>query len=266
MAVLNLKIQNANGEILAEGTGEGRVDLLYRGTYAEGDRIVLTTADENTHIVWQVDEVLGAAMCYLKPNTFSYAIPFGDKKRVYSPKAFSGERHYIYARLAEQEEIYTYRNLAVNVADQHRIEGCYPHADANVETRGESVFEAKNAIDGVFANHNHGAWPYASWGINRDPNAKMKLEFGRPVQIDRLKICLRADFPHDSYWTEGTVTFSDGSIEVLKFQKTDKPQVFDIAPRTIEWLTFDKLIKADDESPFPALTQMEVYGKDIKDN
>jgi len=52
----------------------------------------------------------------------------------------------------------------------------------------------------------------------------------------------------------------------LKFQKTDKLQVFDIAPRTIEWLTFDKLIKAEDESPFPALTQIEVYGKDIKVN
>lgn len=266
MAILNLKIQNANGETLAEETGERRVDLLYRGAYEEGDRIVLTTSEQNVHIVWQVDEVLGAAMCYLKPETFSYAIPFGDKKRVYSPKAFSGERHYIYARLAEPEEIYAYRNLALNVADQHRIEGCYPHADANVETRGESVFEAKNAIDGVYANHNHGNWPYASWGINRDPNACMRLEFGRPVQIDRLKICLRADFPHDSYWTEGTITFSDGSVEVLNFQKTDAPQVFPITPRVIEWLTFDKLIKADDESPFPALTQIEVFGKDIQNN
>ena len=28
----------------------------------------------------------------------------------------------------------------------------------------------------------------------------------------------------------------------------------------ITWLKFGKLIKADDPSPFPALTQIEVYG------
>lgn len=263
MATVHLQIINANGEVLAQQSGENRADLLYRGVYAEGDRIVVTVPEENSHIIWQVDETLGAAMCYLKPKTFSYAIPFGDKMRVYSPKAFSGDRHYIYARLADVEEIRTYRNLAVNVADQHRVEGCYPHADANVETRGESVFEAKNAIDGVYANRGHGNWPYASWGINRDPQARMQLEFGRPVRINRIRICLRADFPHDSYWTSGTVNFSDGSVEVLNFSKTDKCQTFDIVPRTVEWLTFDELIKADDESPFPALTQIAVYGADI---
>ena len=91
----------------------------------------------------------------------------------------------------------------------------------------------------------------------------MKVEFGRKVWIDCVKICLRADFPHDSYWTEGTVTFSDGSSEVLKFVKTGRVQTFKIAPREVEWVTFGTLIKADDESPFPALTQIEVYGKDL---
>jgi len=31
-----------------------------------------------------------------------------------------------------------------------------------------------------------------------------------------------------------------------------------------EWLTLGQLIKNEDESPFPALTQIEVYGKDEK--
>ena len=44
------------------------------------------------------------------------------------------------------------------------------------------------------------------------------------------------------------------------FWKTDRCQYFAIAPRTVQWLTFDNLIKAEDESPFPALTQIEVYG------
>lgn len=261
MVTLNLKIQNAAGEILAESTGEGHVELRYIGTYAEGDQIVLTASEHPVHLFWQVDDALGSSLCYLTKD-MTYPIPFGEKKRVYSPNAFAGERHFLFAEVAEDFQIHTYRNLAVNVADQHRVEGCYPHADANVETRGESVFEAKNAIDGVCGNHGHGNWPFASWGINRDPNACMKLDFGRSVEIDRLGIRLRADFPHDSYWTQGTVTFSDGSVEVLQFRKTDRCQYFAIAPRTVQWLTFDKLIKAEDESPFPALTQIEVYGKD----
>ena len=61
---------------------------------------------------------------------------------------------------------------------------------------------------------------------------------------------------------KGDAAFSDGSKEVLHFEKTDRGQVFDIAPRPVCWLTFDKLIKADDPSPFPALTQIAVFGKD----
>ena len=152
----------------------------------------------------------------------------------------------------------------MNVNDQHDVKGCYPHASANVETRGESVFAARNAIDGLRENHGHGKWPYTSWGINRDPNAEMRVEFGRTVEVDCLLIFLRADFPHDSYWKEGKVCFSDGSSEVLNFQKTDKGQAFRIKPRRIEWLTLGQLIKNEDESPFPALTQIEVYGKDEK--
>ena len=224
--------------------------------------ILLSASRHDLHVFWQVDDALGASMCYLTEDAV-YQIPFGEKKTVYSPKSFSGNVHYLFTRVAEPEEVRRYRNLALNPADQHEAAGCYPHASANVETRGESVFAARNAIDGIFANHDHGRWPYQSWGINRDPNAEMKVEFGRKVRVDCVRVCLRADFPHDSYWTEGTVSFSDGSREVLRFEKTDKPQTFRIQPRTIEWLTFGRLIKVPDESPFPALTQLEVYGNDL---
>lgn len=262
MVKLDLTIVDKDGNVLARKGGEDSVTLVYTGEYAEGDRIILTTSEHDLHVIWQVDDALGTAMCYVTDDV-TYQIPFGEKKKVYSPKTFSGSRHYLFARVADEDEIGRYRNLALNVADQHDVKGCYPHASANVETRGESVFAARNAIDGVHANYSHGGWPFESWGINRDPKAEMKVDFGRKVWIDSLKIYLRADFPHDSYWTEGTVTFSDGSSEVLKFVKTDKGQTFKIQPREIEWLTFGTLIKAEDESPFPALTQIEVYGKDI---
>ena len=89
-------------------------------------------------------------------------------------------------RTAEEYEVTAYRNLAKNVMDQHGDHGCYPHAYANVETRGESVFAARNAIDGVLANASHGAWPYESWGINMQDDAELTLEFGRPVDFDKI--------------------------------------------------------------------------------
>ena len=133
-----------------------------------------------------------------------------------------------------------------------------------METRGEAVFAARNAIDGVYENVAHGTWPYQSWGINRDPNAALTLDFGRPVTVDELRLTLRADFPHDSWWTSATVAFSDGSREVLPLEKSPDPQCFSIAPRTVTRLTLCELIKADDPSPFPALTQIEAWGTEAK--
>ena len=56
----------------------------------------------------------------------------------YNPAVFTGERHYLTIREAEDYEAGSYRNLAKNVMDQHGDPGCYPHAYANVETRGEA--------------------------------------------------------------------------------------------------------------------------------
>lgn len=108
---------------------------------------------------------------------------------------------------ARAYEIGAYRNLALNVNDQHGNEVCYPRASANVETRGESVFAAMNAIDGVTENRSHGAWPYASWGINRQDDARIRLDFGRPVEVDTIVLYTRADFPHDNWWVDGKITF-----------------------------------------------------------
>ena len=129
-----------------------------------------------------------------------------------------------------------------------------------METRGEAVFAARNAVDGIYENDAHGTWPYQSWGINRDPNAALTIEFGRSVTVDELRLTLRADFPHDSYWTQATVAFDDGSREVLQLTKTAAPQTFAITPRTAKSLKLFELKKAEDPSPFPALTQLEAWG------
>ena len=61
---------------------------------------------------------------------------------------------------------------------------------------------------------------------------------------------------------KGTFTFSDGSLELINMdKKVAEPHEFTITRKGIRWLKLGKLIKADDPSPFPALTQIEVYGK-----
>lgn len=152
------------------------------------------------------------------------------------------------------------RNLARNRYDYHDNTGCFPHAKANVETRGESVFAARNAIDGVIYPSCHGRYPFESWGINRDPNACWELDFGRPVRAETLILTTRADFPHDAWWTQARLTLSTGEERILPLSKTAEGQLFDLNGVVITGLKLDQLIKADDPSPFPALTQVEVFG------
>ncbi len=256
-----MKAVSKDGEILCESKGAEEVILYVQAEYQEGDRIILILEEENQHVFWQVDDAIGQAFLYMKEKKAEYQIPFGEKRISYSPKAFFGGQHYLTARLAKEYEIREYRNLALNAADQHEAKGYFPHVSANVETRGEAVFAARNAIDGVKANSSHGNWPYESWGINRQDDARMKLDFGRTVSIDQVVLYTRADFPHDNWWKQATIEFSDGSSETLLMEKSSLPHKFMISERKVEWLILKELIKSDDPSFFPALTQIEVYGK-----
>lgn len=262
MAMLAIKVLDQNGKTICVSRGEDYVSLVCTAEYKEGDRIVLETSEKNLHVWLQVDDALGAALCYVTDNV-SYDIPFGEKRISYSPKVFSGNRHYLYARTARVDEITAYRNLALNVCDQHGDTHCYPHAFANVETRGEAVFAARNAIDGICENRSHGEWPYESWGINRRDDAEMTVDFGREIEADKIVLYTRADFPHDNWWKQVTLTFSDGTSVDWELEKSQLPHVLFMEPKKITWVKLSNLLKADDPSPFPALSQIEVYGRVI---
>ena len=259
MAQISLKILNQAGEVLAEKTGADELGLVYKGEYQEGDHIVLDVEEVNTFYYVQLDDAKGKSCVYLT-GAVDFKIPFGDRRINISDKVFTGNTHFLSVKKAFEEEKDNYRLLSENVWDQHGEVNCYPHASANVETRGEAVFAALNAIDGVIAPEDHWRWPYQSWVINRRDDAAWKLDFGRTVEMDKLVIYTRADFPHDNWWEKMTVTFSDGSVEVLDLVKGGTAQIFNIK-KNIEWLEVSNLIKADDPSPFPALTQLQVYGR-----
>ena len=59
------------------------------------------------------------------------------------------------------------------------------------------------------------------------------------------------------------MNFSDGSKLILALEKTSAGQRFTFPSRQVEWVVLGSLIKANDPSPFPALTQIELWGRDM---
>ena len=264
MENLCLKIMNKNMEALAVARGDDEVNLVYAGEYQDGDIIILEVS-EGSHYVWlQWDDAIGKSLVYLTGNV-TYRIPFGDRRINLSPRAFLGKKHLLSAKLAKDFEIKYYRNMAYNVCDQHEIENIYPHATANVETRGEAVFAAQNAIDGITVSNCHGEWPYQSWGINRQEDARIRIDFGSEILADTIVIYLRTDFPHDNWWQQVSFKFSDGSGIDAALQRVGGPQKISIGKKKIHWLEMCDMKKSSEASPFPALTQIEVYGTENHD-
>lgn len=246
-------------QILCEAANEREVSLLYAGEYLPGDRIVFTS--DETRAIVQVDQLVLPARVYLPDRRFEYRPPLeGDGLAVYPPHAFAGEGHLLSIRTDDSNE---YRNLAANPADQRGEVSAYPHATANVETRNESVFAARNVIDGQRIARGHGQWPYGSWGIGARTDAELTLDFGRTVEIDALALYLRADFPHDAYWTQATVTLGDGFSHTFALRGVDGAQRIELGKHRVRSLTLNRLIKCDMPSAFPALRQIEVYGADL---
>ncbi|MDT4762236.1 discoidin domain-containing protein [Sphaerochaeta sp. PS] len=257
--MLQIQLLNAEHTILGTShpSGDG-VALVHAPTYQAGDHILLTVDKAGLYDI-QLDEALGKHTVYIKDRA-TYEIPTEDSRRTCFPKqAFTGENHLL--TLAKSTRAASYRNLALNPYDNHHTLGIFPHAQANVETRNEMQFAARNAIDGVLENSRHGSYPYTSWGINQDPKAELTVDFGRPVTVDLVRITLRADWPHDSWWKEATITFSDNTQMVCPLKKDPLPQSFPMEKKTITSIRIERLIKGD-ETPYPALTQLEVFGTD----
>lgn len=248
------------GEKIAHAEGCCEASLLYMGLYEEEDVLLFEGAPRDAWV--QVDQAVSPARMYLPEGRFEYCLPLaGDGLQVYAPGAFTDSMHLVSVRPALGNP---YRNLAENPADQRGTVQAYPHASANVETRNESVFAARNTIDGVHIANGHGIWPYGSWGIGARTDAELTLDFGRQVEVDKIVLYLRADFPHDAHWVEGSVLLDDHTEKTFPLKEMDGPQeVLLDGMHRIRTLKLHKLIKSDHPSAFPALRQIEVWGRDI---
>ena len=217
------------------------------------------------------DEHMPGCVVYLASSSgnVTYEIPYGTEEKqtgsAYAPESFAGKSHQVTVRALTKKELKGYRNLALNPCDARGTEQApaqiFPHSSTNSVSRSLFDFEARNAIDGVTQNGHHGVWPYQSWGPQLRTDLWWKLDFGRPVELDKVRLMIRADFPHDSYWKSADVEFSDGSHVPLQIKSSAEFQDFKFRKRRVSWLRITNLVPVD-PAKWCSFIEVEAWGHD----
>ena len=259
--MITITAKTAQGEVLAQAAHPTEALLRVDRTYEAGDYIEILSDEK--YLCVQMDATVLPGEVYLPEGRMTWRVPHGEHRLAYCPVAFQGTRHIVTARAMSAEEVSARRNIACNPSDLRGDTDFFPHCTANVETRGESCFCARNVIDGMRHNTSHGEWPYQSWGIGAREDAWCLLDFGRDVAIDEMALTLRADFPHDAYWVSGHVVLSDGTELAYDLEKTGGRQFIPLGQHTVRWMRLERMQKSDDPSAFPALIEWEVFGRDL---
>lgn len=261
--MIQILVFDQKDTLIAEAAHPEAALLCVDREWEEGDRVEIVS-DPGSHLSVKMDVTLGEGEVYLPDGKMSWPIPQGEHRLAYAPGAFAGKRHIIIARKMTDNELAAIRDLARNPADLRGDTDFYPHCTANVETRNESVFAARNVIDGLRFNTYHGEWPFESWGIGARTDAWCKIDFGREIVAHRMCLTLRADFPHDAYWVSGHAVDSNGNEIAFDLEKTGERQWIDLGGRRVRWLRLERMVKSDDPSAFPSLRAWEVYGTECE--
>ncbi len=264
--ILNLKLISENGDVKFKAYGE-EIDTHFTGEYEEGDKWRLELED-GEFVKLSLDPTLERSLIYVPDGTFEFVIPFGYERRAgYAPEAFFGDDHRVYAAEPGEVEIFGERKISLNSHDRHNVPKYFPHAVANFVTREDPCFFERNAIDGVIGNTSHGVYPYHSWGGGLREDLEYEVHFGCEVEVSEVTLFLRADFPHDTYWKEMDIEFSDKTKEHISLMGVAEGQTYTFSPKKTEYVKLCgfKQQRLDDGSlSFAALTQIEITGKYIK--
>ena len=279
--MLNLKITDAQNNSLFERSGMTISDT-YTGKLEAGYNIHVSLQNCE-FIAVKLDPTLAESIVWVPNKSFDFVIPAANVLRAcYAPGAFSGDEHPISIREPDDEEIYAYREISLNSHDLRGKRRTYPHATANFVTRDEPCFFERNAIDGAINNQGHGGYPYHSWAGGAREDIEWTIDFGREVEVDKLVFFLRADFahdpitgiPHDSYWKNIDIEFSDG--EVIHGEFTMDNTDLNPANSTGISIEFEKKVtrtihlfnfrQVTEVLSFAALTQFQAFGTYIKED
>ena len=270
LAPFHVAVLDANGTSVAGDSGHTAGAHSINREYKPGDRIEVTGSQR---MAVRLDEKMPECLLYLADSAqgkFSYEVPYGRAEQqtgsAYAPENFAGSSHTVTVRPLNEQEKTGYRNLAVNPCDVLKPEEgpgqAYPHSSTNSYSRNLYDFAARNAIDGVSQNGHHGVWPYQSWGPGLRLDLWWKLDFGRPVDLDKIRLMVRADFPHDSYWKSAVVEFSDGSLVPIQITNSAEFQEFSFPKRQVSWFRIHDLVP-EDPARWCAFIEVEAWGHDL---
>ncbi len=230
--------------------------------FQPGDRIEITGP---SYMMLRLSPELPESLVYSPEGRIEFPVPLSPQEaRSYPPKAFTGGKPALSVRPATATEIATERNLALNPYDVRGLSTFFPHATTNSECREDPVFAARNAIDGSTGKGGHGGWPDQSWGPDQRTDLWWKVDFGRLVEIDKLVLTVRSDFPHDKVWSSATLLFSDGSTEKITLRAVKESQSFTFEKRKASWVELTDLVQ---EKPpgWCALSEVQAYGHEVAD-
>ena len=270
----HIEVQDAQGARIAgpniqETSGKDPSAVLdVEREYQPGDRIIFSGPQR---MAVRLDEHMPECLVYLasSPGNVTYEIPYGTDEQqtgsAYAPESFAGKSHRVTVRALNKKELKGYRNLALNPCDVRSTEQAppqtFPHSTTNSASRNAFDFESRNAIDGVTQNGHHGVWPYQSWGPQLRNDLWWKLDFGRTVEVDKVRLMVRADFPHDSYWKSADVEFSDGSHVSLQIGPSAAFQDFPFKKRRVSWFRITNLVAAD-PARWCSFIEVQAWGRD----
>ena len=266
ITIINLKLLAECGDVKFKAYGN-EIDEHYNGVYEPGDKFRIELCDTEFMAI-RLDPTMAESIVYVPDGTFEFTVPMDrELKACYHPDAFRGDDHRITVREPSEAEIYADRLISLNSHDRHNVPKYFPHSYANFVTREDPCFYERNAIDGVLDNSNHGMYPYHSWGGGLREDLEFEIHFGTDVEVSRVVIFIRADFPHDTYWKEADIEFSDGTRVHTEIKGVAEGQVVEFEPKTTEMIKLTGLLQQrleDGSLSFAALSQIEVYGKYIK--
>lgn len=266
--------QNRKREI---AKGEDELSAVFQA----GDEIEILSSSR-----YIVLEAFGneETLLYSASGQFRIEVPKGKNAAVY-PSLPKGES-LVSARIPTQSELSEVRNLALNPYDVMRIEeypgsgttivqeadspsikaqSMFPHAYANVVTRGEASFFARNAIDGHVNSAGHGDYPYQSWGYDQKEEASFTLYFGRKVALSSIGLTLRHDKAnnHDTYWASAVIEYDGGELEVELEDSGDEQEFPFDADITTDYIRIRDIVSAKTGQGYAALTEISAYGYDV---
>lgn len=271
------------GTETASGTDNVVLEASKR-SFRAGQKVEITLPDGMHFVAVNLAQgVTKEAILYLPDGVFDYTIP--NLSYSYDTALKNKSKITITARIPTDEELTAPHNLSLNPFDlldgstkirnykysAYWSGGVFPHATTSSVCRiydseeSKYQFEARNIIDGYTKNNGHGGYPFQSWGPDSDfsqTKGYIMIDFGHEVNVNSLLLYIRADFPHDTYFTAMTVEFSDGSRQVFTIEKNASAQSFDLGNVNTSFIRITNL-KKEQSDGWAALSEIEIIGKEI---